>query len=67
LAGFLTRAASGTKGVVEDLAKGAVEPAVEALEAAAGALWGRHIKMEDLEIETIRGELDAAKWPDFGR
>ncbi len=58
--------ASGTKGIVEDLAKGAVEPVVEALEAAAGALWGRHVKMEDLEIETIRGQLDAAKWPDFG-
>jgi hypothetical protein len=66
LAGFLTRAASGTKGVVEDLAKGAVESVVEALEAAAGALWGRHVKMEELEIETIRGQLDAAKWPDFG-
>jgi hypothetical protein len=58
--------ASGTKGIVEDLAKGAVEPVVEALESAAGALWGRHVKMEELEIETIRGQLDAAKWPDFG-
>ena len=53
--------ASGTKGIVEDLAKGAVEPVVDALKAAAGALWGRHVKMEDLEIETIKGQLDAAK------
>jgi hypothetical protein len=59
--------ASGTKGIVEDLAKGAIEPAVDGLKAVASALWGRHIKMEDLEIETIKNELEAAKWPDFGQ
>jgi hypothetical protein len=58
--------ASGTKGVVEDLAKGAIEPVVDGLKAAAGALWERHVKMEELEIETIKGQLEAAKWPDFG-
>jgi hypothetical protein len=57
--------AGGTKGVVEDLAKGAIEPVVDALKAAAGALWDRHVKMEELEIETIRSQLEAAKWPDF--
>jgi hypothetical protein len=56
---------SGTKGIVEDLAKGAVEPVVDALKAAAGALWGHHVKMEELEMETIKGQLEAAKWPDF--
>ena len=57
---------SGAKGIVEDLAKGAVEPVVDALKAAAGALWSQHLKMEELEIETIKGQLEAAKWPDFG-
>ena len=56
---------SGTKGVVEDLAKGAIEPLVDALKAAAGGLWGQHVKMEELEVETIKGQLEAAKWPDF--
>jgi hypothetical protein len=56
----------GSKGIVEDLAKGAIEPVVDALKAAAGALWGRHIKMEELEIETIKGQLEAARWPEFG-
>jgi hypothetical protein len=58
--------ASGTNGVVEELAKGAVEPVVDGLKAAAGALWERHVKMEQLEIETIKSQLEAAKWPEFG-
>ena len=59
------RLQGGTKGVVEDLAKGAIEPLVDALKAAAGGLWGQHVKMEELEVETIKGQLEAAKWPDF--
>lgn len=58
--------AGGTKGIVEDIAKSAVEPVVDGLKAAAGALWERHIKLEYLEIETIEGQLQAAKWPEFG-
>jgi hypothetical protein len=58
-------AAGGSKGVVEDLAKGAVGPVVAALRDAAGALWARHVEEDKLEIETIRGQLEAAKWPDF--
>lgn len=58
--------AAGTKGIVDELAKGAVEPVVDGLKAAAGALWDRHVKMEELEIDTIKGQLEAAKWPEFG-
>jgi hypothetical protein len=58
--------ASGTKGVVEDLAKGAVERVGDALKVTAGVLWGRRVKMEELEIETIKSQLEAARWPDFG-
>jgi hypothetical protein len=59
-------AAGGSKGIVEDLAKGAVEPVVDGLKVGAGALWSRHVEEEKLEIETIKGQLEAAKWPEFG-
>jgi hypothetical protein len=59
-------AAGGTKGIVEDLAKGAVEPVVAGLKGVAGALWVRHVEEDKLEMETIKGQLAAAKWPDFG-
>ncbi len=59
-------AAGGSKGIVEDLAKGAVEPVVDGLKAGAGALWTHHVEEDKLEIETIKGQLEAAKWPDFG-
>ena len=59
-------AAAATKGIVGDLAKGAVEPVVAALKDGAGALWARHVEADKIEIESIKGQLDAAKWPDFG-
>ncbi len=59
-------AAGGSKGFVEDLAKGAVEPLVDGLKAGAGALWTRHVEEDKLEMETIKGQLEAAKWPEFG-
>jgi len=55
----------GTKGVVEDLAKGAVEPVIDGLKSAAAALWSRHLEMDKLEMETIKGQLEAAHWPEF--
>jgi hypothetical protein len=39
---------------------------VDALKSAAGALWSRHVEMAKLEMETIRGQLQEAKWPEFG-
>jgi hypothetical protein len=59
-------AAGGTKGFVDDLAKAAVEPVVTALKEGAGALWARHVEADKIEIESIKGQLEAAKWPDFG-
>jgi len=61
-----TSVAGGSKGVVEDLAKGAVEPLVAGLKDGDGALWARHVEEDKLEIETIKGQLEAAKWPEFG-
>jgi hypothetical protein len=58
--------ASGTKGLVEDIAKGAIEPVVDGIKSAADALWTRHVEKDKLEIETIKTQLEAAKWPEFG-
>lgn len=54
-----------SKRIVEDLAKGAVEPVVAALKDGAGALWARKVEEDKVETETIKGQLEASKWPDF--
>jgi hypothetical protein len=59
------RAAEGTKGVVDEAVTAAVKPLIDALVAAAGALWAHHVDMDKLEREMIEKQLDAAKWPDF--
>ena len=59
-------AAGGSKGIVEDLAKGAVEPIVAALKDGAGALWVHKVEEDKVERDMIKGQLEAAKWPDFG-
>ncbi len=56
----------GTKGVVDELAKGAIEPVVSAISSGVGALWTRHVALGALELQTIKAQLEAAKWPDFG-
>jgi hypothetical protein len=56
----------GTKGVVEEIAKAAIEPVVDAIKSAAGALWTRHVEKDALELLTIKTQLEAAKWRDFG-
>jgi hypothetical protein len=54
-----------TKGVWEEVAKGAVEPLIKAISDALGAVWTRHVEKEKLELETKRSQLEAAKWPKF--
>ena len=41
-----------TKGVWEEIAKGAVEPLIKAISDGVGALWTRHVEKDKLEIET---------------
>lgn len=64
-------AAPNTKGVFDELAKGAaegaVEPIVKAISAAIAELWGEHEKRNELDLETTKTQLEAAKWPDFGK
>ena len=57
--------ASGTKGIVSDIVKAAVEPVIGAIKDGVSALWTRHIAQEQAEIDSIKGQLQAAKWPEF--
>jgi hypothetical protein len=54
-----------TKGVWEEVAKGAVEPLFKAISDGVGALWTRHVDKDKLELETKKSQLEAAKWPGF--
>ena len=55
-----------TKGVWEEVAKGAVEPLFKTISDSVGALWTRHVEKDKLELETKKSQLEAAKWPKFG-
>ena len=55
-----------TKGVWEEVAKGAVEPLFGAISDGVGALWTPHVEKDKLELETKKSQLEAAKWPKFG-
>ena len=54
-----------TKGVWEEVAKGAVEPLFKTISDGVGALWTRHVENDKLELETKKSQLEAAKWPKF--
>jgi hypothetical protein len=56
---------SGRKGVLADIAKGAVEPLIKALSEGVAALYNNHRKDDALMRETIKTQLEAAKWPNF--
>ncbi len=61
------RAAQGTKGVVSGIVTEAVQPLIDALKAAATAVWSNHVEMAKLEREMIQKRIEAAKWPEFGQ
>lgn len=54
-----------TKGVLEEIAKGAVEPLMKAISDGVGGLWTRHVEKDQLELATKKAQLEAAKWPRF--
>jgi hypothetical protein len=54
-----------TKGVWEEIAKGAVEPLFKTISDGVGALWTRHVERDQLDRETKKTQLEAAKWPKF--
>jgi hypothetical protein len=55
-----------TKGVWDEVAKGAVEPLIKAISDGVGGLWTRHVDEDNLELATKKSQLEAAKWPRFG-
>jgi hypothetical protein len=55
-----------TKGVWDEIAKAAIEPLFKAISDGVGGLWTRHVETDDLERETKKSQLEAAKWPKFG-
>jgi hypothetical protein len=64
-AALKTASEAGTKGLIEDILKAPIEPIVNAISSGVSALWTRHVERDKLELETIKGQLEAAKWPDF--
>ena len=56
---------AGRKGVVADIVKGAIQPAIDALSEGVAALYNNHRKDDALTIETIKTQLEATKWPNF--
>ena len=63
-AALKTASAAGTKGLVEDILKAPIEPIVNAISSGVSALWTGHVEKDKLELE-IKGQLDAAKWPEL--
>lgn len=61
----LLPSASGRKGVVANIAKGAIQPVINALSEGVAALYNNHRKDNALTIETIKTQLEATKWPNF--
>jgi hypothetical protein len=53
------------KGIIDDIAKAALDPLIKAVSDAVGVLYNDHRQDADLTRKTIRTQLEAAKWPDF--
>jgi hypothetical protein len=63
--GNLLTGDAGQKGVLVDLVKGAIEPAVQGLSEAVAAIYNNHRNDNALTRETIKTQLEAARWPNF--
>jgi hypothetical protein len=58
--------APNTKGVWEEIAKGAIEPVVKAVSDGVGGLWAQRVEKDRLALETKKAKLEVAKWPALG-
>jgi hypothetical protein len=56
---------SGQKGVLDEMVKAVIEPAINALSEGVAALYNNHRKDNALTRQTIQTQLEAAKWPDL--
>ncbi len=64
-AALKSASAAGAKGLVEDILKAPIVPIVNAISSGVSALWTGRVEKDKLELETIKGQLEAARWPDF--
>jgi hypothetical protein len=64
-AALKTASAAGSRGLVDDILKAPIEPILNAISSGVSALWAGHVEKDKLELETIKGQLEAARWPDF--
>jgi hypothetical protein len=64
-AALTVASAAGSRGLVDDILKAPIEPIVNAISSGVSALWTGHVEKDKLQLETIRGQLKDAKWPDF--
>lgn len=55
----------GRKGVIDEIAKAAIEPLVSAISKGVAALYTDHRSDADLTRKTIISQLEGARWPDF--
>jgi len=62
---LLPTSSSGQKDVIAGIVKNAIQPVIDALSEAVAALYNNHRKDDALTIETIKTQLEAAKWPNF--
>jgi hypothetical protein len=62
----LASATPGEKSVLMDMLKGAVEQLVNPLSQGVAAIYNDHRNDKAATRLTIRTQLEAAKWPDFG-
>jgi hypothetical protein len=63
-------ATPNTKGVLDEIAKGvaegAIEPVVNKISDGIAALWAHYVVEPDkLALETKKAKLEAARWPEF--
>jgi hypothetical protein len=58
-------AANGSRGAIEEAAKGAIEPMVTAISTGIAGWWAGRKEKDALEVQMIKGQLEAAMWPDF--
>jgi hypothetical protein len=56
---------SGQRGVPADIVKGAIQPVIKALLEGVAAIYNNYRNDQALTRETIKTQLEAAKWPNF--
>jgi hypothetical protein len=57
--------AGGTKGLIDDILKVPIEPIMNTISSGVSTLWTGHVERDKLESAIIKGQLDAARWPEF--